>query len=200
MKNQSLMRIALLNVRVALVAVAALLTACAQSPQRINVAPTLTMTGEMTGNGSAILVSGADQRASKVLGSLGGAYGNSTTLTIANNLELALTQAANGLLAAQGYVVNSPDPSAVHLTIVAEKITYEKLEIPVGNAAKLVATLRADITKGGETFSGRYTSESERRSVTRPDAKDNERYVNELLSETLKRMFADNRLREFVAK
>lgn len=193
MKKQSLMRIALL-------AVVALLTACAQSPQRINVAPTLTMSGEMSGNGRAILVSGADERPSKVLGSLGGIYGGTATLTIANNLELALTQAANGLLASQGYVVNSPDPSAAHLTIVAEKITYEKLDQSVGNAMRFVATLRADVTKGGETFSGRYTSEKEQRSVGRPDAEDNEQYVNELLSTTLQRMFADNRLREFLMK
>lgn len=193
MKKQSLMRIALL-------AVVALLTACAQSPQRINVAPTLTMAGEMTGNGRAIIVSGSDQRASKVLGSLGGVYGGTATLSIGNNLEQALTQAANGLLAAQGYVVNSPDPSALQLTIVAEKITYEKLEQPVGHAVKLVATLRAEVTKGGETFSGRYTSESEKRSVGRPNAEENEEYVNELLSTTLKRMFADNRLNEFLTQ
>lgn len=193
MKKQSLMRIALL-------AVVALLTACAQSPQRIIVAPTLTMSGEMSGNGRAILVSGADERPSKVLGSLGGVYGGTATLTIANNLEVALTQAANGLLASQGYVVNSPDPSAAHLTIVAEKITYEKLDQSVGNAMRFVATLRADVTKGGETFSGRYTSEKEQRSVGRPDAEDNEQYVNELLSTTLQRMFADPRLREFLMK
>lgn len=193
MKKQSLMRIALL-------AAVALLTACAQSPQRINVAPTLKMTGDMTGNGRAIIVSAADERPSKALGSLGGVYGSTATLSIGNSLEQALTQAANGLLAAQGYVVNSPDPSALQLTIVAEKITYEKLEQTVGNAVKLVATLRADVTKGGETFSGRYTSESEQRSVGRPDAEENEQYVNELLSTTLQRMFADNRLREFLTK
>ncbi len=189
-----------LPLRFALLAAVALLTACAQSPQRINVAPTLTMSGEMSGNGRAIIVSAADQRPSKELGSLGGVYGSTAKLSIGNNLELALTQAANGLLASQGYVVNSPDPSAVHLTIVAEKITYEKIEQTVGNAVKLVATLRADVTKGGENFSGRYTSESEQRSVGRPDQEDNEKYVNELLSTTLQRMFADNRLREFLTR
>lgn len=193
MKKQSLIRIALL-------AAVTLLTACAQSPQRINVAPTLKMTGDMTGNGRAIIVSAADERPSKALGSLGGVYGSTATLSIGNSLEQALTQAANGLLAAQGYVVNSPDPSALQLTIVAEKITYEKLEQTVGNAVKLVATLRADVAKGGETFSGRYTSESEQRSVGRPDAEENEQYVNDLLSTTLQRMFADNRLREFLMK
>lgn len=184
----------------ALLIAVALLTACAQSPQRITVAPTLTMTGEMTGNGRAIIVSASDQRASKVLGSLGGVYSNTATLTIGNNLEHALMQAANGLLAAQGYVVNSPDPGALQLNIVAEKISYEKLEQQVGTAVKLTATLRAEVSKQGETFTGRYTSESEYRSVTSPSQEENEKYVNDLLSETLKRMFADNRLREFLTK
>lgn len=187
--------------RGALIVAVALLAACAQSPQRINVAPTLTLAGEMTGNGRAIIVSTSDQRASKVLGSLGGIYGNSATLTIGNNLEQALTQTANGLLAAQGYVVNSPDPSAVQFTIVVEKISYEKIDQqPVGNIVKLSATLRADVTRQGETFTGRYTTESEHPNLARPDPEDNEKYVNDLLSDTLKRMFSDNRLREFLTK
>jgi len=186
--------------RGALLVAVTLLAACAQSPQRINVAPTFTLAGDMPGNGRAIIVSASDQRSSKELGSLGGIYGDTAKLTIANNLEQALTQAANALLAAQGYVVNSPDPSAVQLTIVTEKITYETVEQSVGSAVKLTATLRADATKGGETFSGRYSTESEQRTVTRPDAEDNEKYVNDLLSDTLKRMFSDNRLRDFVQK
>lgn len=191
MIKQSLMR-------AALVVAVALLAACAQSPQRINVAPTLTLSGDVSGNGRAIIVSGSDQRASKVLGTLGGVYGDTATLSIGNNLEQALAQAANGLLAGQGYVVNSPDPSAVQLTIVAEKIAYDKIEMPIGYGVKLTATLRADVTKNGETFSGRYTTEKEQRGASRPDRDENEEYVNALLSETLKRMFSDNRLREFL--
>ena len=189
-----------LLLRSALLVAVTLLAACAQSPQRINVAPTLTLAGDMTGNGRAIIVSASDQRPSKVLGSLGGVYGSTATLTIANNLEQALTQTANGLLAAQGYVVNSPDPSARQLIIVVENITYEMLDQSVGSAVKLTATLRADVTKGGETFSGRYSTEGEHRGAMSPNREDNEKYVNELLSDTLKRMFSDNRLREFLIK
>lgn len=177
-----------------------LMTACAQSPQRINVQPTLSVSGDAVGNGRAILVSGSDQRQSKVLGSLGGVYGNSATVTVGNNIEQALAGAANAMLAAQGYVVNSPDPSALQLTIVVESLTYQPQEQAVGNDIRLAAVLRADVTKQGETFSGRYQSNAERRSVTRPDQKDNERYVNELLSDTLTRMFSDNRLRDFLLK
>lgn len=179
---------------------AVLVSACAQSPQRITVQPTLSIKGDAIGNGRAILVSSSDERQNKVLGSLGGVYGNTATVTIGNDIEKALTGAANALLAAQGYVVNSPDPSALQLNIVVESLTYEPQEQPVGFGVKMAAVLRADVTKGGETFSGRYQSQSERRSVTKPDQEDNEIYINELLSETLTRMFSDNRLRDYLLK
>lgn len=177
-----------------------LVAGCAQSPQRIHVQPVLSISGDAHGNGKPVIVSSTDQRPSKVLGSLGGVYGSTSTITIANSLEEALTRAANGLLASQGYVVNSPDSSAAHLNIVVEAITYEPLEQPVGRAIKMTAVLRAEATKQGETFTGRYQSETERRSVTRPDAEENEQYINELLSDTLVRMFGDNRLRDFLLK
>jgi uncharacterized lipoprotein len=173
---------------------------CAQSPQRINVQPVLTVAGEALGSGRPIIVSASDQRQNKVLGSLGGIYGATANITIGNDLEQALTRAANGLLASQGYVVNSPDPSAAQLNIVVETISYQPVEQPVGKGIKLIAVLRADVTKQGETFSGRYQSETERRSVTAPDQEDNEEYINSLLSDTLVRMFSDNRLREFLLK
>jgi uncharacterized lipoprotein len=127
-------------------------------------------------------------------------YGNTATLTIGNNIEQSLTGAANALLAAQGYVPNSPDPSALQLNIVIESLTYQPQEQTVGSDVKLAAVLRAEVVKRGETFSGRYQSDSERRSVTAPDQEDNEKYVNELLSDTLMRMFSDNRLRDFLLK
>jgi uncharacterized lipoprotein len=183
-----------------LVTLALLVTACAQSPQRLNIQPTLSISGDAVGNGRAIIVSAADQRPNKVLGSLGGVYGSSATITIGNDIEQALTRATNGMLASQGYVVNSPDPNALQLNIVLEGLTYQPLDQAVGNAVKLTAVLRADVTKHGETFSGRYQSDSERRSVGKPDAEDNEQYINELLSDTLTRMFNDNRLRDFLLK
>jgi len=186
--------------RLAIVLTIVFAAGCAQSPQRINVQPVLTVSGEALGSGRPIIVSASDQRQNKVLGSLGGVYGATANITIGNDLEQALTRAANGLLASQGYVVNSPDPSAAQLNIVVETISYLPIQQPVGNALKLTAVLRADVTKQGETFSGRYQSESERRSVTKPDAEENEQYINELLSDTLVRMFSDNRLRDFLLK
>lgn len=181
--------------------VAVWLAACAYSPQQLNVQPVLTIgSGEAFGNGRPIAVSASDQRSNKVLGNLGGVYANSSTITIANDLDSALSRAANGLLATQGFVVNSADPGAVQLTIIVENITYTTPDEGVGATVKLHSALRAEGVKGGETFSGRYESDSERRMVSKPDAKENEKLVSDLLSNTLRRMFEDARLREFLTQ
>jgi uncharacterized lipoprotein len=179
--------------------VAVLAAACAHSPQQLTVQPLITASGEAFGNGRAILVTASDQRKNRVLGTLGGVYGASATITIANDLESAMVRATNGLLAANGFVVNSPDPGAVQLTVVIEDIRYENNdEQALGKDVKMTAALRAEVLKGGASFSGRYQTNAQYRSVSTPDAKENSRRVNDLLQQTLMRMFEDPQLRAFL--
>lgn len=179
--------------------VVVLAAGCAYSPQQLIIQPPLTVGGEAFGNGRPVLVSASDQRENRVLGTLGGMYGSSSTIVIANDLETAMTRATNGLLAAQGFVVNSTDPSAVQLTVVVEDIRYEDMSADkLGKDVKMTAVLRAEAVKGGENFSGRYQTNSQYRSVTTPDQKDNEKRVNDLLAKTLVRMFEDGKLRQFL--
>ncbi len=180
-------------------AITLLAAACAYSPQQLNVQPAITASGEAFGNGRAILVTASDQRQNRVLGVLGGVYGATTTITIANDLESAMVRATNGLLAANNFVVNSPDSNAVQLTVVIEEIRYEdNSKDKLGKDVKMTAALRAEALKGGANFSGRYQTNTDYRSVTTPDAKVNEQRVNDLLQQTLVRMFQDPQLRAFL--
>jgi uncharacterized lipoprotein len=183
-----------------MIAVAVLVAAaCAYSPQQLNVQPAITVTGEAFGNGRPIMVTASDQRQDRVLGKVGGLYGATTTISIVNDLESAMVRATNGLLAAYGFVVNSPDSSAVQLTVVIDEIRYEdQSQDKLGKDVKMTAALRAEALKGGANFSGRYQTNAQYRSVTTPDAKDNEQRVNALLEQTLVRMFQDPKLRDFL--
>lgn len=176
-----------------------LAAACAYSPQQLNVQPAITVTGESFGNGRPVLVTASDQRQQRELGKVGGLYGATTSITIANDLETAMVRATNGLLAAYGFVVNSPDPSAVQLTVVIDEILYQDNSADkLGKDVQMTAALRAEAVRGGTTFSGRYQTKGQYRSVTTPDAKDNEQRVNKLLEDTLVRMFQDPKLRQFL--
>lgn len=177
-----------------------LLTACAHSPQQLTVRPVLEISGDSWGNGQPLRVTARDGRSDKVIGTLGGIYGNSSTITVANDIEEAMVSAANALLASKGFVVNSRDPNAVQLTIVIDELRYQDLteDDKVGKAVKMVAALRAEGERNGDTFSARYQTASDYRGVTAPSMKDNEKRLNKLLEQTLQRMFNDEKLRDFL--
>lgn len=185
---------------VLIAATVVLLAGCAKSPQQLSVRPVLDISGERWGQGQPVLVTASDQRADKVLGRLGGVYGDSATITIADDLEEAMVRAANGLLASKGLVVNSPDPNAVQLTVVIEDIRWENAtsDQQLGKQIDMTAVLRAEASRDGETFSGRYQTSSSYRSMTLPEKHHNETRLNDLLKQTLERMFNDQKLRDFL--
>lgn len=184
----------------AVFSVIGLLGACARSPQQLTVRPVLEISGEAWGNGQPVQVAARDARSSPVLGTLGGIYGDSSVITVGNDLQNALVRAANGLLASKGFVVNSPDPNAVQLNIVIDELTYRDIteDDKVGKAVKMTAALKAEASRGGETFSGRYQTASDFRGVTAPSMQQNEERLNDLLEKTLERMFDDPKLRDFL--
>lgn len=185
-------------IRGGLVALLVALSGCALSPQQVVVQPVLPLEGEAWGQGTPLTVIGEDQRASAVLGSRGGVYGESATLTISNDLGKAIQRAATGYLATQGFQVNHADSSAAILRIVVEELRYETPDEKIGRETKIVAVLRAEAQRGGESITGRYQSTAEYRSVTRPDANDNSQWLNKILTDTMLRMFADPKLKAFL--
>ena len=186
--------------RISLVGALLLLGGCALSPQQLTIQPMLPLNGDAWGRGVPLTVTGEDRRSDPVLGSRGGVYGETSTLTISNDLGLALARAAKGYLATQGFQINHADSSAARLHIVVDELRYEAPDEKIGRETRIVAVLRAEATRGGDSLTGRYQSRAEYRSVTRPDAADNTRWINQLLAETLQRMFADPELRQFLLR
>lgn len=176
-----------------------LLAACAYSPQQITVRPALSVEGEAYGMGLPLEVLAEDARANPVLGTRGGVYDQTSTISIANDLNEAIVRSARSLLAAQGFQVNSRDPERAVLRIVVDELTYDTGGEGVGHNVELLAVLRAEVVRGGESFSGRYQSRQQQRFVYAPSAERNEQLVNDVLGQTLERMFADPRLRAFLA-
>lgn len=183
-----------------LVAVLLGLAGCALSPQQLTIQPVLPLEGDSWGRGVPLTVIGEDGRSDPVLGSRGGVYGETSTLTISNDLGMAMARAANGYLATQGFQINPTDSSAKRLRIIVEELSYEAPDEKIGRETRIVAVLRAEAEHGGDSISGRYRSVAEYRSVTRPGADDNTRWINQVLTDTMQRMFSDPKLRQFLVR
>ena len=182
------------------IAVSLLVAACAYSPQQITVNPLINTAAENYGNGRVVKVVVEDGRANKALGSRGGIYKDTSLITISNSLTDAIARAAQANLAVQGFTVNSADENAALIKIIVDELSYDVPEQSVGKKVLLGAVLKLEVSAGGESYSGKYKTNSERQTVVTPTMGRNEEMINTLLSDTLQRVFSDAKLKAFLRK
>ena len=178
--------------------VVAWLSACAHSPQQLNLQPQIELSGERYGEGKTVTVLAEDRRPSTVIGNLGGAYPESSIVDLVD-VETALSRAAEAHLAAQGFNINSQQQDVAQCKIILESLSYEIPERVVGKTVKLHAVMKAELSYQGERYSGRYETETEHLLPVTPSKEKNEALLNELVSKTLSRLFADKRLQAFLS-
>lgn len=176
-----------------------LLSACAYSPQQIIIDPAIDLKSENYGAGRPVNVSVEDVRENKVLGSRGGIYEKTSLITIKNNLTEAIAGAARAKLATQGFNVNSDDQNAAAVKIKIEKLSYDLPKDSMMKKVSLESILSVEASMGGESYTGRYKTNSERQTVITPTMGRNQEMVNTLLSDTLVRLFSDPKLKAFLS-
>lgn len=176
-----------------------LMAGCAYSPQQITIRPDVRPEGERYGEGRSVLVTAEDQRAVKVIGTRGGLYAETSTISVANSLTDAVAQAASAKLAAQGFSINSLQTDAV-MNIIIDEISYDVPESKITKTIKLAAKLRVELNSGDKTYTGQYQTQSEQQALVSPSAEKNEKLINDLLSKTLQRVFVDPKVVNFLSQ
>ncbi len=180
-----------------LIAATLSLTGCALSPQTITIAPTPNVPTEHIGQNRVIGLSVLDEREKKSLGSRGGIYADSSNISPANDVATAVETAMKTGLQAQGYQLGSADASAV-LKVSVTRLSYEVPAGTVASTANISATVRVTAERNGSNLSTDYSSTVTRKLPVAPTAAQNEKWVNELLGETIARFFADAKMRAFI--
>lgn len=182
-----------------IVAFFSLLLGCAHSPQQLMVKPVIDIADDAYGERRPVTVAVDDARATKILGSRGGAYKDTSVITIGNSLVDVIGRAAEAKLATQGFNINSSDANAAALIIFVDEISYSVPDQTVGKKVQLKAALRVQVTSADEQFTGRYITNSERQQLMSPSMASNEAMINDLLSATLLRLFSDPKLKAFLS-
>ncbi|WP_295875655.1 YajG family lipoprotein [uncultured Zhongshania sp.] len=182
-------------------ATALLITACAQSPQAIKVAPEFPAPTQANGSDSPVHIRVSDKRANKVLGSRGGIYRDTSVITLANDLSLPVEKALSSYMAAMGYVVDSLNPNTTDLHVIFTSLVYDHpKEGGVGHDMDMLATVEVEARRGNEHYEGRYRVKRNQKFFNAPSNSHNSKMVNELVVEVLSSMFSDPRLVAFLQK
>ncbi|MCL5043574.1 MAG: YajG family lipoprotein [Gammaproteobacteria bacterium] len=178
------------------------LVGCAHSPQTLDVRPALESQPARLGNQQPVVVVVTDTRAEKTLGTRGGIYPQTSSLSLSDQVLPRLRQEVDSAVRALGYTpVPEGTPNAGQLTVSLAELTYQ---VP-GNVAyvteaNLTAAFTAQARKGGEQYRGRYSASANHRFGYAPNQATNTRLVTEVMNDALTRLFKDPAIAEVLGR
>jgi uncharacterized lipoprotein len=178
------------------------LSACALSPQTVMISPDLTPPpGQISGTRTVALEI-KDDRDSVVIGTRGGLYSDTSTLSTEDDIRPGLGEPLTKALEKQGYNVVGPgDHADMKLTVELRTLTYEAdVGTVTGTKIKVGASIGVTVRKGGDTLTSGYETRHTETMATAPDAKENEEVINTVLAKSLDEMLTDRELRSFMSE
>jgi uncharacterized lipoprotein len=176
------------------------LSACALSPQMIDIVPKPEVVTRNAGNNEAVRVSTLDQRSSPAFGTRGGVYGDTSLIRAGNDMPGAITLAVRQGLQQQGFNAYNPGGQASDLDVRIVEFSYVPEEGSVVNRVEVKAELHAIArNQRGDEFRGVYRAGNTYEQPLTPTASRNQMMLNEVLDRALRQLLADDKLLNFLS-
>ena len=176
--------------------VALLLGGCARSPQQVDVSPRIAVDAALANSQSPISVTIYDERIEARIGSRGGVYSETSTISTSADFTLSVRSSVELALRQLGLKVTD-SRNTPQFQVYIDQLTYS---VPDGYVSQvdMKARVRVVVMNGEETFTGSYSSDIQQKLVTAPSDEKNVELVNAVLSDVLGRAFNDNQLKAFL--
>lgn len=175
---------------------ALLLSACAYSPQQIQLDPVVTVNSSVTSASPAVALNVVDARGTTKVGSRGGVYATTANITVGSDVADAIRSKAAAALQQLGFTI---DPNADRkLQISLKQLTYRKTDGMLDQVA-VTAKLAVKADRGSQHYTSEYTAETQQQVVTTPGKDANQEILNKALSMVLQRLLDDRQLTSFLA-
>ena len=186
-----------------LIAVASLsLVGCAHSPQQLSPQPKLNAQLAPVGQGQQVVVKVVDGRSSQSLGTRGGLYPETSTISVSGSDVVPKLQAqAEAAVRLLGFTPTANAYNAPQLTITLAELKYQSPKDKMYvTEATIGATFRADVSNSGRRYSGRYGASLDQRFGMAPNQETNTKLVSDVLSDALTRMFKDQTIGQVLSE
>ena len=158
-----------------------LLSSCALAPQQIE--HNLQLAATIPSQSAFVNVRVLDQRLNSVIGSRGGIYADTATITSKSNLSQQIQASVYQMLSQQGY---QQAPRATLLTFIINKLQYQTIKV---NNTTYDITIQVELDL--QAYDGVKTQISKvnkRKMITRvlpPQAQENQQMINAILTQAL---------------
>jgi uncharacterized lipoprotein len=168
------------------------LVGCAHSPQSLSPQPKLNAQLAAVGRGQPVIVRVVDGRPSQTLGTRGGLYPETSSITVSGQQLLPQLQAqAEAAVRLLGFTPTTGG-SGPQLTVTLADLKYQSPKQGMYvTEASISSTFRADVQNNGRSYSGRYAASLDQRFGMAPNEETNTKLVSDVLSDALTRLFQD---------
>jgi uncharacterized lipoprotein len=178
------------------------LVGCVHSPQQLSPIPTLNTPLVAVGHGQPVAVRVVDGRKSPVLGTRGGLYPETSTITVASQQLLPKLQAqAEAAVRLLGFTPSANAYNAPQLTLTLTELKYQSpKEGLYVTEATINAKFRVDGQNAARRYSGQYGASLNQHFGMAPNDETNNKLVSEVLSDALSRAFKDPSIGQLLAQ
>ena len=169
------------------------LVGCAHSPQQLSPQPKLNAQLAPVGRGQPVIVRVVDGRPGPTLGTRGGMYPETSSISVSGNDIVPKLQArAEAAVRLLGFTPTQGGGNAPQLTVTLADLKYQSpKEGLYVTEATISSTFRADVRNNGRNYSGRYAASLDQRFGMAPNQETNTKLVSDVLSDALTRVFQD---------
>jgi uncharacterized lipoprotein len=168
------------------------LVGCAHSPQQLSPQPKLNAQLAPVGHGQPVVVRVVDGRPGPTLGTRGGMYPETSSISVSSNDIVPKLQAqAEAAVRLLGFTPTSGG-NAPQLTVTLADLKYQSpKEGLYVTEATISSTFRAEVRNNGRSYNGRYAASLDQRFGMAPNQETNTKLVGDVLSDALTRVFQD---------
>ena len=178
------------------------LVGCVHSPQQLNPIPVLNTPLTAVGHGQPVQVRLVDGRKSPVLGTRGGMYPETSTISVSGQQLMPKLQAqAEAAVRLLGFTPSSNAYNAPQLTLTLTDLKYQSpKEGLYVTEATINANFRVDAQNATRRYSGQYGASLNQHFGMAPNEQTNNKLVSEVLSDALSRAFKDPSIGQLLAQ
>ncbi len=178
-------------------ACALIISGCALSPQHVTLSPRVTVNDHIA-VAHIVQLHIEDKRPQQHLGTRGGVYSETSYIYPQQSLPASLRPAAIRALQELGLQTEGLSPQPIQLTLTVEELSYRTDDSKLPKKVALSTRIHARVIKGEREHEGRFNSSKTYSFVKSPSTEENQKIINELLSETMTRLFNDPKLLNFI--
>lgn len=178
----------------------ALQAGCALSPQQVTLKPRLSVSSAAYGKQQVVSIRVEDHRATSVLGTRGGVYGETSTIELGNDYKNETAYVIANALTRWDFrsQVNGSNTEALQFVLNIDKLTYVPDKNPAVGKIHISAAISVTVERGKQRYQGHYSASGDISHMMTPTEEKNTKQINDIFSLALQKMFEDKKLIDFL--